>query len=117
MPDFPTPFDGAAALYPVTQARRFPVAVLKFSDGSEQRYRQSAGVDRLVLELGEITKAEKDAIMDFAADCKGSFTTFDITLDGEVFPYMAFAEDDFRPVEKESGVWSMSIPLVQTRKG
>lgn len=118
MANFPTPFNGAAALYPATIARRFPVAVLKFTDGTEQRYRQSAAVDRLVLDLSQITKAEKDSIVDFFETCKGSFdATWSITLDGSTYPYMAFAGDELKPVETENGIWSLSIPIVQTRKG
>ena len=118
MADFPTPFSGAAALYPTTIARRMPVAVLKYTDATEQRYRQSAGVDRVTLELTGISKDAKDDIVDFFETCKGSFdATWSITLGDSVYPYMAFASDELKATETESGMWSMSIPLTQTRKG
>ena len=114
---FPTPFDGQAALYPLTRAKRYPVAVLKFSDGTEQRYRQAAGLQAFTLELSEMTTAEKDAIVDFFETCKGSFdATWDIVIASTTYGYMAFAEDKISPVWAESGAWSLSVRVVQTRK-
>lgn len=114
---FPTPFGGVSALYPLTQAKRYPVAVLKFSDGTEQRYRQAAGLNSFTLELAEITATEKDAIVDFFETCKGSFdATWDLVLAGTTYSYMAFADDKIDATESTAGVWSMSIRLVQTRK-
>lgn len=114
---FPTPFDGNAALYPLTIAKRYPVAVLKFTDGTEQRYRQAAGLNAFTLELSEITAAEKDAIVDFFETVKGSFdATWDLVLAGTTYGYMAFADDKIEATEGASGVWSMSVRLVQTRK-
>ncbi len=117
MASFPTPFSGEPALYPATVGKRYPVAVHQFTDGTEQRYRQSAGVHQLALTLDGITKAEKDAVVTFFNDNKGSFdATWDITLGGVLYDYMAFASDEIKAVERENGVWSLSVQLVQTRK-
>ena len=114
---FPTPFNGVSALYPLTAAKRFPVAVLKFTDGTEQRFRQCAGVSAFTLELNQITKTEKDAIFTFFNTCKGTFdATWSITLGSDTYSYMAFADDAIKPTENESGKWSLNIQLVQTRK-
>ena len=114
---FPTPFAGQSVLYPVTAAKRYPVAVLKFTDMTEQRYRQSAGVSRFTLQLDQISKAEKDAIFAFFDSSKGSFDSlWDITIGADNYDYMAFANDTLEATERENGAWSMSIPLVQTRK-
>lgn len=114
---FPTPFAGVAALYPLTHAKRYQVAVLKFTDGTEQRYRQSAGLNSFTLELAEMTTTEKDAIVDFFDTSKGSFdATWDIVINATTYSYMAFAEDKISPVWSDSGTWSLSVRLVQTRK-
>ena len=117
MADFPTPFDGVAALYPVTAAKRYPVAVLQFTDFTEQRYRQSAGVSRFTLQLDQITKAEKDEIVEFFSDSKGSFdATWSLVLGADTYDYMAFAEDKLTATEQSNGIWSMTINVIQTRK-
>lgn len=114
---FPTPFNGVSALYPLTAAKRFPVAVLKFTDGTEQRFRQCAGVSAFTLELNQITKTEKDAIFTFFNTCKGTFdATWSITLGSDTYSYMAFADDKLDATETTPGIWSMSVKLVQARK-
>lgn len=117
MASFPTPFSGEPALYPATVGKRYQVTVHKFDDATEQRYRQSAGVHRLTLTLDGITKSEKDSVVDFFNDSKGSFdATWDITLGGVLYDYMAFADDEIAAVERENGVWSLTVQVVQTRK-
>lgn len=116
MADFPTPFAGAAALYPLTQEKRFPVTVLQFSDFTEQRYVRSAGLSRFRLQLTGISKAAKDDIVDFFETCKGTFdATWSIEIAGVIYDYMAFADDTLAAVESEQG-WSLNVDLVQTRK-
>lgn len=117
MSTFPTPFAGVSALYPVTQAKRFPVAILKWDNLTETRYRQSAGISSFVLELAQVTKAEKDLIVDFFETCKGSFdATWSITLGADTYDHMAFAEDKLTATESTNGLWSMSVAIRQTRK-
>jgi len=117
MASFPTPFGGVAALYPVVIAKRYPVAILQFTDGTEQRYRQAAAVHRLTLRLDQITGTEKTAIVDFFNTCKGSFdATWDITLAGVTYSYMQFASDDLAATENEDRTWSVTVEILQTRK-
>lgn len=117
MATFPTPFAGKSALYPVTIAKRYPVAVLKFTDATEQRYRQSAAVSRFVLQIDQSTRAEKDAITDFFETVKGSFdATWDMTLGGVFYNYLAFADDKLTATESSNGIWSLTANILQTRK-
>jgi hypothetical protein len=117
MATFPTPFTGLSALFPITTAKRFPVAVFKFTDMTEQRYRESAGLNAFTLQFDAITTAEKDEIVTFFSDSKGSFdATWSITLGVDTFDYMAFASDTIAPVMGIDGVWSLSVNIVQTRK-
>jgi len=117
MASFPTPFNGVVALYPVTIGKRYPVAVLKFTDASEQRYRQSAAVSRFVLQIDQATRTEKDAISDFFETAKGSFdATWDLTIGGVLYSYLAFADDRMTVTESSNGIWSLTVNIVQTRK-
>lgn len=117
MATFPTPFAGKSAVYPVTIAKRYPVAVLKFTDASEQRYRQSAAVHRFVLQVDQATRTEKDAISDFFETVKGSFdATWDMNLGGVSYLYLAFADDKMTATESSNGIWSLTVNIVQTRK-
>ncbi len=117
MASFPTPFSGQPALYPTTIAYRRPVSIQQFTDGTEQRFRRCAQLNGFTLTLSEITKAEKDLVVTFFNDNKGSFdSTWNITLGGTLYDYMAFASDEIAPVERTNGVWSLSVQLVQTRK-
>ena len=114
---FPTPFAGVAALSPLTAASRRPVGVLVFDDGTEQRFVQSAGLTRFVLELSEISTDEKQQIVDFFETSKGSFdATWSIVIDAASYDFMAFADDTIAPQQTSAGVWSMTLNLVQTRK-
>ncbi len=114
---FPTPFAGVSALYPLTTAKRYPVGILKFTDGTEQRFRQAAGLQSFTLALDQITTDEKDAIVDFFETCKGSFdATWDLVISLTTYSYMAFADDKISATQGENGAWSLTIRLVQTRK-
>lgn len=117
MAAFPTPFAGVSTLYPLTTAKRYPVGVLKFDDGTEQRFRQCAGLNSFTLALDQITGDEKDAIVDFFETSKGSFdATWDLVIGATTYSYMAFADDKISATQGESGAWSLTVRLVQTRK-
>ena len=114
---FPTPFGGSAALYPLMTAKRYPVTILEFSDKTEQRFVQSAGISKFTLTLSEITKAEKDDIVDFFEGVKGDFdATWSLVLGTDTYDYMAFGSDKLTTTETSNGVWSVVVQLVQTRK-
>lgn len=117
MASFPTVFTTSVALYPVTNAQRYPVTVLQFTDRTEQRWRESAAVRKFVLELNGLTGAERDSIISFYETMKGGFdATWDLTLAGTLYSYLCFAEDSITVTEGIDRTWSMSIPIIQTRK-
>jgi hypothetical protein len=117
MAAFPAPFAGATALYPLIQEKRFPVAVLQFTDFTEQRYRQSAGLAAFTLECYGIDVSAKEDIVEFFEDSKGSFdATWSITIGATTYNYMAFLEDAITAVELQDGMWAVSAKIVQTRK-
>jgi hypothetical protein len=114
---FPTPFGGVVALAPLTAIDRRPTQVLQFDDGSEQRFRQSAGLTHFQLDLSEISTDEKQEVFDFFETCKGSFdSTWTITVDAVDHEHIAFAEDRISATQGTDGTWSLTVKLVQTRK-
>lgn len=116
MPSFPAPFHGAAALYPVTRAERYPVRAIRFSDYSEQRWKRCGTTARFLLQLGGITESERQDIFDFFDDVKGDFdATWDISLGGTTYQYLAFADPELTSVEGPDGLIAMVVNIVQVR--
>lgn len=117
MASFPALFGGAVAMFPVTRSVRIPVVIHQFSDFTEHRWKQSAETARFVLTLDGITQAAKESIVAFYVVTKGSLdATWDITLAGVLYEYMAFESDELTCTQSQDGLWSLSIPVVQTRK-
>ena len=116
MASFPTLFSGVVSLYPLTQGSRIPVQILQFSDFSEQRFKQSAELARFTLTLDDLSATDKATVVTFFETAKGSFdATWDITVSGNTYSYMAFASDELQCTESDGG-WSLNVACVQTRK-
>lgn len=96
MPTFPTLKTGAVAQYPAARELRFQNHGVRFVDGTEQRYRDSAGTLRrweLALEL--LDEGEVAAIENFVAEVSGSAGTFSFTdpWDGHVYENCSLESD------------------------
>lgn len=117
MASFPALFSGVVSLYPLTQASRIPVQVLQFSDFSEQRWKQCSELARFSLSLDSISATDKATIVSFFEVTKGSFdATWDITVSGTTYGYMAFESDELQCMESDDGLWRLTVSCVQTRK-
>ncbi len=117
MASFPALFSGSVSLYPLTRGRRMPVAIQEWSDFSEQRWRRSAELARIQLTFDDVATADKEAIVTFFEERKGSFdATWDITVGGSTYSYMAFDSDELTCPESTPGLWSLQLTAVQTRK-
>ena len=116
MASFPALFSGVVSLYPLTQGSRIPVQILQFSDFSEQRFKQSAELARFTLTLDDLSATDKATVVTFFETTKGSFdATWDITVSGSTYSYMAFASDELQCTEGDAG-WTLTVACVQTRK-
>lgn len=94
---FPTLKTGAVAQYPARRTVRFQNQALRFVDGSEQRYRDSAGpLHRWEIRLAQLDEAETAAVAAFVEANEGAFGTFSFTdpWDGTVYPNCSLAADD-----------------------
>ena len=114
MASFPTPFAGKVALYPVTIASRRPVAILQFSDFTEQRWKRCSPLARFRIDLQQINYTELSALRTFFDSVKGGFdSTWDITLGGVTYDNMTFETDVFEARETEPGIYALSLPCRQ----
>jgi hypothetical protein len=95
---FPTLKSGAVAQYPATRLLDFRNQTLRFIDGSEQRYRSSAGPRRQwTIQLDYLDEDEAAALEEFFIECEGSFEDFEFfdPWDDEVYPHCSIDADEF----------------------
>ena len=97
MATFPRLKTTAIAQYPVARRTQFQNQTVRFLDGSEQRYRDSAGT-RLQwdIQLSELDESELAAVEEFFLASQGAFGSFTFTdpWDGQVYDNCSVAADD-----------------------
>ena len=96
MATFPQLKTGATAQYPAVKTLRAQNQAVRFLDGSEQRYRDSAGVlRRWVIALSNLDEGEMAAIEQFFRDNQGQLGSFAFTdpWDGSQHPNCSLADD------------------------
>jgi|SRR5262245_20374031 len=77
MATFPVLRTGAVAQYPAVRAESYRNEVVRFVDGSEQRYRDSAGaLRRWEIALDLLDEEELRAVEAFFEEVQGAFDTF-----------------------------------------
>ena len=94
---FPHLKTNAVAQYPARRAMAFRNETVRFLDGREQRYRDSAGpLHRWELLLERLDEGEIAKIADFFAANEGAFGDFEFTdpLDGQVYPHCSVGSDE-----------------------
>ena len=117
MANFPTPFNGSAALYPITAINRRPVGIIQFSDLSEQRWKRCGPTKAFILRFTQITWAEANTILTFFDSMKGGFdSTWSITLGGTTYNYMVFDSDVYDLQETERGIYRLELSCRQVRQ-
>ena len=97
MATFPTLKTGAVAQYPASKSIHFRNQIIRFVDGTEQRYRDSAGqLYQWDIRLGNLEESEMAAIGQFFVDNQGKFGSFAFTdpWDGQSYPNCSVSSDD-----------------------
>jgi len=82
--------------YPATKAIRFANQIVRFVDGSEQRYRDGAGpLHQWVIRLSELDETEMAALEQFFESNQGSFGSFSFTdpWDNQTYTNCSLAAD------------------------
>jgi phage-related protein len=80
MSDFPVLKTGAVIQYPAEKATRYSTQVLRFVDGSEQRFRDfDASLRRWTIRLDALDETELCALRNFFRTQRGAAGTFSFT--------------------------------------
>jgi len=113
MPSFPSLKTNAVAQYPATKVLRFQNQKVRFMDGTEQRYRDCAGmIRRWEIRLDQLDEGEMAALDEFFAASEGAFGSFAFTdpWDGQVYPNCSFVDElDLTSIAEMSGTTSLTV--------
>lgn len=118
MSTFPTLKTHAVAQYPATKAIEFQIQVLRFVDGLEQRYRDSAGsLARWTIRLDALDETELAALEEFFRTNQGPFGSFDFTdpWDGQKYSNCSIQSDDLEMVAAGEMRAKTSLNILQNR--
>jgi hypothetical protein len=97
MNTFPALNTGAVLQYPAQRSTTFSTQVLRFVDGTEQRFpAYGTALRRWVIRLDQLTKDEMNRIAGFYSVQDGAAGTFSFTdpWDGTVYSSCSFEDDD-----------------------
>ena len=118
MSTFPKLKTSAVAQYPATRSFRYQNQALRFLEGVEQRYRDSAGpLHRWEIRLAALDESEMAAIEQFFADNQGRFGSFAFTdpWDGTVHPDCSLASDELDMTWQAEMRSTTSLTVVENR--
>ena len=118
MASFPKLKTEAVAQYPAGQSIRFRNQAVRFLDGNEQRYRDSAGaLRRFEILLDQLDESEMAAIERFFLENQGSFGSFSFTdpWSGVEFSDCSFEGDVLELTLTGEMRGSTSLAIVENR--
>ena len=119
MASFPIPLKtGAVAQYPLTAQAQFATNVVRFMDGSEQRFPGYATpLRRWTIRLDLLEETELNAALGFFRAQSGSAGVFRFTdpADGTVYSNCCFASDSIQTSMDAAGRWAAAIVVQQNR--
>jgi hypothetical protein len=118
MATFPQLKTGAVAQYPATRTFRFQNQILRFLDGTDQRYRDSAGpLYAWEIRLDQLDETEMAEMQAFFLANQGSFASFAFTdpWSGQVYQNCSLASDDMNITSLAEMRTSTSFMVIQNR--
>lgn len=118
MANFPKLKTGAIAQYPTGKTFRFRNQILRFVDGTDQRYRDSAGPLHIwEIRLDKLDEREMAGIEAFFAENQGSFGNFTFTdpWDGQVYPNCSLASDSLSLVSLNEMQGTVALKVIENR--
>jgi hypothetical protein len=118
MTSFPHLKTAAVAQYPARRAMAFRNETVRFVDGREQRYRDSAGpLHRWEVSLERLDEGEMAKIADFFAANEGAFGDFEFTdpWDGQVYAHCSVAGDELEAGTVDEMCGATSVVIVENR--
>ena len=96
MNTFPTLRTGAVLQYPSKRAIQYSTQVVRFVDGTEQRFRDySAPIHRWIVSLSQLDETEVNTLREFFRILEGGAESFSFTdpFDGTVYPDCSLESD------------------------
>ena len=118
MATFPKLKTQAVAQYPARRTLRFQNQCVRFLDGSEQRYRDSAGpLHRWDILLDELDEGEMGALEQFFLANQGAFAAFAFTdpWDGQTYNNCSLAGDGMSLIHSGEQLGSTRLTIVENR--
>ena len=118
MAAFPKLKTSAVAQYPAVRSVEFPNQVLRFVDGREQRYRESAGgLHRWEIRLAALDETEMAKLGTFFEDNQGRLGSFAFTdpWDGTVYVDCSLADDAVELTSAAEMRGATSLTVVENR--
>jgi hypothetical protein len=115
---FPALKTGAVAQYPSDRTRRFSTQVLRFLDGSEQRFRGFGGpLKRWLIRLELLDEAELATLEEFFVEQAGQAGTFSFSdpWDGTVYANCSFEGDVMTANHRGPGDGEASVVVKENR--
>jgi hypothetical protein len=120
MATFPNVKSGTARAVPLRSGlsikRARPTDVLRYIDGSEQRWKTGPALSSFALVFSAINGYDLSNIRAFWLSCQGAKdTTWSLTLEGTTYQNCAFDDDRFQPTDgTKPGTFSLTLNIVQT---
>ena len=118
MPDFPQLRTGVVMQYPARRQFSFVTTVLRFIDGTEQRFRWWPSVTRQwIVRLDLLTEGELSNLRDFHRSRSGQAQSFRFIdpWDGAQYENCTFDSDDFEAVLRGDDRGDLSLVVRESR--
>jgi hypothetical protein len=118
MATFPKLKTGAVAQYPASRGFRFQNQILRFLDGTDQRYRDSAGpLVSWEIRLDQLDETEMAALQGFFVANQGSFASFAFKdpWSGQTYQNCSLASDEMNITSLAEMQTRTSLIVVQNR--
>jgi hypothetical protein len=118
MATFPKLKTEAVAQYPVSRGFRFRNQILRFMDGTDQRYRDSAGpLLSWEIRLDQLDETEIEALQVFFIANQGIFASFAFTdpWSGQVYQNCSLSGDDMNITSLAEMQGRTSLVVTQNR--
>lgn len=118
MSAFPTLKTGAVLQYPAQRSNQFSTQVLRFLDGTEQRFRNySSPLRRWVVKVDLLDEAELHSLREFFRTQSGAAETFSFTdpWDNTVYPTCNLQSDTMAETLTDKLTGMTSLVIRETR--
>ena len=118
MSDFPKLKTGAILQYPAQRGIQFSTKVLRFVDGSEQRFQNHPiPLRRWLIKLDLLDQAELHSLREFFRTQNGAAGTFSFTdpWDGATYPTCSLASDEMTEELQDDMKGKTSLTVRQNR--